>query len=185
MKKAIFLDRDGVIIENVSTYVRSWSDVHFLPGALTALARLAELPLSIVLVTNQSVVGRGLISFDAAVEINRLLVDQICAAGGRIDGVFLCPHAPQAGCACRKPQPGLLLQAAKALSLDLPSSIMIGDALSDLEAGRAAGIARNILVLTGRGAQQVLLPEAQRLAPLVRFADLLSVVDALTAGLLS
>jgi D-glycero-D-manno-heptose 1,7-bisphosphate phosphatase len=155
---AIFLDRDGVIIENRDNYVRSWSDVSIYPQALPALARIYPKPYKVVLITNQSAIGRGLISLETAQSINRQLLDKITQAGGRIDGVFMCPHAPEAACACRKPQPGLILQAAEALSLDLSASILIGDAFSDLLAGRRAGVKTVALVRTGLGKQQASLP---------------------------
>jgi D-glycero-D-manno-heptose 1,7-bisphosphate phosphatase len=149
---AIFLDRDGVLIENVDTYVRSWSDVRIYSSALAALALLKERPHRVVIVTNQSAVGRDLISLTEAEAINARLVEAISAAGGRVDGVFMCPHAPQEDCLCRKPRPGLLRQAQTALDLDLAGSILIGDALEDIIAARAAGVGRSALVRTGRGA---------------------------------
>jgi len=154
MVPAIFLDRDGVIIENRPNYVRSWDDVFIYPLVLDALARASRSNYRIVIVTNQSVVGRGFISLEEAEMINRRLVNVIDEAGGRVDGVFMCPHHPAEGCTCRKPKPGLLLKAAKSLSLDLSTSILIGDALSDLEAGKTAGISKLVLVRTGRGAAQ-------------------------------
>ena len=152
MYPTIFLDRDGVIIENRESYVRSWKDVKIYPQALSALVQANSAPYKIVIITNQSAIGRGIISLQTATKINTHLVEIIEEAGGRIDGVFMCPHNPQANCECRKPKPGLLLQAAQQLSLDLSRSIMIGDALSDLIAGQAAGVLRSILVRTGRGA---------------------------------
>ena len=86
--------------------------------------------------------------------INQRIIEEITDAGGRIDGVFICPHTPDDHCFCRKPQPGLILQAADALSIDLPSSAMIGDALTDIQAGFMAGINTLILVKTGRGQEQ-------------------------------
>jgi len=161
MKPTIFLDRDGVIIENRPDYVRSWDDVAFYPQALLALAQVCQSPYAIVLITNQSAVGRGIISLDMAWAINQQLVDVVGQSGGRIDGVYMCPHAPWEGCDCRKPKPGLFLQAASELSLDLDRSLMIGDALTDLYAAAAAGVPRAALVRTGRGVAQERLPEAQ------------------------
>lgn len=172
MYPAIFLDRDGVIIENQPAYVRSWADVIIYPEALTALAGISDGPYKIVIVTNQSVVGRGIISLDAAQAINERLVNEIAGANGRIDKVYICPHAPEAQCNCRKPKPGLLLQACQELSLDLSRSIMIGDALTDLQAGQAAGVARTALVLSGRGAVQMSLPEAAKIRPLLTYNSL-------------
>ena len=154
MLPALFLDRDGVIIENRANYVRSWEDVVFFPSALSALQSAAALPHQILIVTNQSAVGRGIISLDDAEELNQRIVRIIQSSGGRIDGVFMCPHAPEEHCACRKPNPGLLLRAAQELLLDLKSSVMIGDAQSDLLAGQAAGLSELILVKTGRGIAQ-------------------------------
>jgi D-glycero-D-manno-heptose 1,7-bisphosphate phosphatase len=165
MFPAIFLDRDGVVIENRADYVRSWADVVVYPQALSALAKASLSPYKIVLVTNQSAVGRGMLSLEAAGEINRRLSALICEAGGRVDGIFMCPHAPEEQCDCRKPKPGLLLQAARSLDLDLSRSIMIGDALSDLMAGQAAGVGQMVLVRSGRGVEQDRLPRPDGLQP--------------------
>lgn len=154
---AIFLDRDGVIIHNRANYVRGWRDVRIYPTSLIALRRLAvRLPrVKIVIITNQSAVGRGLTSRQTVDGINQQLVGVIESAGGRIDGVYLCPHAPADDCDCRKPKPGLLYQASRQLHISLSRSILIGDAFTDLEAGHRAGIQHLILVKTGRGNQQV------------------------------
>jgi D-glycero-D-manno-heptose 1,7-bisphosphate phosphatase len=178
-RPALFLDRDGVIIENCSNYVRSWADVDIYPQALQALVAFRERPYQIIMVTNQSVVGRGHLSLAEAEAINKRLVEVIEAAGGRVDAVLMCPHAPADACECRKPKPGLLLQAAEALSLDLGRSVMIGDALSDVQAGRAAGVGQSILVLTGRGAEQAVLPEAEALRPIPIYASLADALETL------
>jgi len=179
MHPALFLDRDGVIIENRPDYVRSWSDVIVFPRALAALARLQTSAFKIIIVTNQSAVGRGLIPLSDANEINTRLVTQIKRAGGRVDAVWMCPHAPEDGCDCRKPRPGLLLQAAEAHSIDLSRSILIGDALTDLEAGRSAGIPLNILVRTGRGAAQEKMANPSLLNSLLVYNDLAEALDDL------
>ncbi len=155
MNSAVFLDRDGVIIENREAYVRSWEDVKFFPNTFSALRVLSQSPFKIVIVTNQSAIGRGIITSEQAAEINQRIVQEISEAGARVDGLFVCPHAPQDHCDCRKPLPGLIFKAAGALDIDLRSSIMIGDALSDVQAGQAAGIPTNILVKTGRGQKQL------------------------------
>jgi D-glycero-D-manno-heptose 1,7-bisphosphate phosphatase len=172
MFPAIFLDRDGVIIENRPNYVRSWEDVKFFPQALTALASIANSSFKIIIVTNQSGVGRGLISLKTANEVNQRFITEIEQHGGRIDRVFMCPHSPDEGCNCRKPQPGLILRAEKELSIDLKRSIMIGDALSDIQAGQTAGIARTMLVRTGRGAEQANLRISLDLEPFQIFDTL-------------
>lgn len=178
MLPALFLDRDGVIIENRAHYVRSWEDVQFFPSALTALQLAATLPHRIVIVTNQSAVGRGIISLDDAEALNQQIVHVIESAGGRIDGVFLCPHAPDENCNCRKPKPGLLLQAARELPISLKDSVLIGDALSDLLAGQAAGIKDLILVKTGRGIDQAHLDRSAFQKPIRIVDDLASALTA-------
>jgi len=159
MFPAIFIDRDGVVIENRAEYVRDWSQVSIFPEAIRALSNVALERYKIIIVTNQSAVGRGVISLETAVDINDRLVRLIHNMGSRIDGVYLCPHAPEDECNCRKPKPGLLLQAAKDLSLDLKRSWMIGDAWSDVQAGQAAGVLMTFMVKTGRGADQLSLPQ--------------------------
>ena len=176
MFPAIFLDRDGVIIENRPNYVRSWADVVIYPQALEALVALRDTPYKIIIVTNQSAVGRGIISLETANRINEQLVRVIEERNGRIDATYLCPHTLWEGCACRKPQPGLLLRAAQEHNLDLSRSVMIGDALTDLEAGLAAGFAEVILLGTGRGREQAQLPETAHFAPLLFFDNLFAVV---------
>ena len=164
MYPSIFLDRDGVLIENRSDYVRDWSQVKMIPEAIRALSLAPIKKYKVIIVTNQSGVGRGLILLKTAQEINQQLINLIRDHGGQIDGVYMCPHKPEDGCSCRKPLPGLLLQAAKDLSLDLQRSWMIGDAWSDVQAGEAAGMRGTILLKTGRGTEQLLQvhPEKMR-----------------------
>lgn len=145
---AVFLDRDGVIIKNRFDYVKSWRDVCFLPNALEALERLNRTKFKVILVTNQSVVGRGIITPRQAMEINQLVIAKIELQGGRVDASYLCPHHPDNGCDCRKPAPGMLLRAARELNLDLSHSYLIGDAISDIQAAQNVGV-QGILVLTG------------------------------------
>jgi D-glycero-D-manno-heptose 1,7-bisphosphate phosphatase len=179
MFPAIILDRDGVIIENRENYVRSWADVEIYPQALHALASASRSIYKIVIITNQAGIGKGIIPPQIAVEINQQLVQTIERAGGRIDGLYMCPHTPQDECECRKPRPGMILQAKRELSLDLAHSWLIGDALSDLQAGRAAGVGRIALVRTGRGAQQVQLPEIANLGPFRLYEDLKDAIQHL------
>lgn len=181
---ALFLDRDGVIVENRASYIRSWADVAIYPQALAALARIRHTPYRIVIVTNQSAVGRGIISLAAAEAIGARLLEVIRRAGGRIDEVLMCPHAPEDACDCRKPLPGLLLQAAARHPIDLARSIMIGDALTDVAAGQNAGLADTILLHTGRGLAQAARAEAAALRPFAQFADLAAALAARQALLL-
>ena len=140
LRPAVFIDRDGVINENPPNYVKSWQEFRFLPNALAALRLLASCPWPIVIISNQSPIGRGLITRLQLDEIHRRMLARIRRAGGRIDGIYICPHRPDEGCACRKPAPGLLYQAAAEMTLDLAASLMIGDSLSDVQTARAAGV---------------------------------------------
>lgn len=179
---AIFLDRDGVIIENRSDYVRSWADVEIFPQAIDALVALCDSPYRIVLVTNQSAVGRGIITRETAEGINDRLLAVIQEAGGRVDAVFMCPHGPDDGCDCRKPLPGLLLRAAVELDIDLSRSLMIGDALTDIQAGQAAGVV-SVLLRTGRGRDQEQLPAVATLSPFPIFDTLADALNSLIKSL--
>jgi len=179
MYPAIFLDRDGVIIENCPDYVRSWADVQIFEQALAALAKLRHSPYKIVIVTNQSAIGRGIMTFEQAHSINARLVETIVHAGGRVDGIFICPHTPDENCQCRKPRPGMLFQAANHLSLDLSRSMMIGDAVSDLLAGKRAGVQQLALVQTGRGLLQSQLPVHRELGSFPIYDHLSSAMDDL------
>lgn len=179
MFPAIFLDRDGVIIENRSNYVRSWDDVAIFGQALTALARINSSLYKIIVVTNQSAVGRGIISLETALEINNRLLKVIKQTGGRIDGIFMCPHAPQDNCECRKPKPGLILQAAESHNLDLSQSILIGDALSDIMAAQASGVNQTALVQTGLGGEQEIPAQSKALEKLLTYDTLDQALTAL------
>lgn len=174
---AIFLDRDGVIIENRANYVRSVEEVSFIPGAREALAALAQAtPCRIVIVTNQSAVGRGILPIATAHAINKFVQAQVLAAGGRLDGIYMCPHTPQDHCRCRKPAPGMLQDAAAALGLDLPTSVLVGDNLTDIQAAHAVG-ARALLVRTGLGQLHLTALRHYAGPPVQVVADLVEAVE--------
>lgn len=146
---AVFLDRDGVINVDRGDYVKSWREFEFLPRVLEAFKLLATLPVRLVVVTNQSVVGRGIIPRAVLDDIHARMLHMISAAGGRVDRIYVCPHAPWDNCDCRKPKPGLLLQAQRELGIDMPRSYLVGDRDVDIQAGRAAGV-KTILVSSAR-----------------------------------
>jgi D-glycero-D-manno-heptose 1,7-bisphosphate phosphatase len=177
--EAVFLDRDGVINRERADYVKCWDEFEFLPGVLPALARLADLPQPVIVVTNQSAVGRGLMGRSALDEIHRRLQHRVAASGGRIDAFYLCPHRPDEGCACRKPQPGLLLQAAQDFGLNLSNCVFIGDSITDREAAQAAGCAC-CLVASGRQGEYLAVLAAQQ-QDLVLKADLDAAITWLLA----
>lgn len=160
-----------MLIENRPGYVRSWADVSVLPGVPQALQALRRANFVLLIVSNQSVVGRGLMDLSAVQALQQQIEAELMRMGGGVDATYLCPHAPEEGCACRKPQPGLLLQAAQDWQVDLQSSFLIGDALTDLEAGRAAGT-KPLLVRSGRGAAQEQLLAVQDWPGLLTFDDL-------------
>ncbi len=137
LRPAAFLDRDGVLNERPPDhdYVRAIDTLVLLPGAADAVRRLADAGYVPVTISNQRGVARGLVTWETLRAIEEVLIREI---GGRI-AFYYCPHDYVDACDCRKPAPGLLLRAAAELGLDLPRSVMIGDAESDVEAGRAAG----------------------------------------------
>ncbi|MHB8510936.1 MAG: D-glycero-beta-D-manno-heptose 1,7-bisphosphate 7-phosphatase [Actinomycetota bacterium] len=152
-RRAIFLDRDGVICNNREDYVKSWDELSFIPGSIDAVVSLSRAGYPIFIVTNQSAVGRGVITREQLDEIHALLLNTLEAQGARIEEILVCPHAPSDECDCRKPAPGLLIAAAQKHGLDLSGSYLVGDAESDVEAAAAAGCGA-VLVLSGRGAAQ-------------------------------
>lgn len=154
MIDAIFLDRDGTLNVERADYVKSIAELVLLPGALAALNALSALAVPIILVTNQSVIGRGIVDQATVDAIHAHLRTQVRASGGRIDAIYVCPHHPDAHCHCRKPQPGLLLAAAADFQLDLTRCIFVGDSLTDYAAAQAVGC-QPVLVRTGRQAQQL------------------------------
>jgi len=155
LRPAIFLDRDGVINRNRSDYVKTWAEFTFLPGALEAIEQLAGTAYRIAVVTNQSAVGRGIVTAQAVDGIHRRMVEAVRSRGGRVDAIAWCPHRPDEGCLCRKPAPGMNWELADRLSVDLAASFFIGDAESDLMAARAAGVFP-LLVLSGRTQAELL-----------------------------
>jgi len=146
----VILDRDGVINEDSATYIKSPEEWRRLPGSLEAIALLGAAGFEIAVATNQSGIGRGLFTEATLSAINAKMRAELAAAGGRLFGIYHCPHRPDEGCSCRKPAPGLLRQIAQELGVPLTGVPVIGDKRSDLEAAEAVG-ARPILVLTGQG----------------------------------
>lgn len=143
---AIFLDRDGVINRQLDgDYVKSWAEFEFLPGVLEALAELASLGEPIYLATNQQGVGLGRMTRGALDAIHCRMASEIESIGGRIDGVYVCPHRDDERCGCRKPEPGLLVRAARERGFYLTDSWFVGDSGKDIVAGTRAGC-RTILV---------------------------------------
>jgi len=181
LRRAAFLDRDGVV--NVDHgYVFRREDFQFVTGALAACTQLHRDGFALVVVTNQAGIGRGLYGEEDYRRLTEWMRDQFAAAGAPLAGVFHCPHHPQAAlpeyrraCGCRKPAPGMLLAAARELSLDLARSVLFGDKVSDIDAAVAAGVPQRVLLGTDGRA----LPPAD-LAPqaTARFASLAEAVHS-------
>jgi len=148
--KLVILDRDGVINQDSAEFIKNPDEWEPIPGSLEAIARLNHAGYHVVVATNQSGVGRGLLDMTALSAIHDKMHKALAQAGGRIDAVFYCPHAQDAGCNCRKPKPGLLEDIARRFNVDLAGVPCIGDSLRDLEAAVLVE-AQPILVLTGKG----------------------------------
>lgn len=140
-KPAVFLDRDGVINQKASEgqYVTRWEDFRVLPGVVEGIAQLNRAGLSVIVVTNQRCVANGLISEKELQKLHQKMIEHFAKAGATIDAIYYCPHPVEPACLCRKPAPGMLLEAARAHGLDLAASWMMGDAESDIQAGKSAG----------------------------------------------
>lgn len=177
--RIIVLDRDGVINHDSDDYIKSAEEWIPIAGSLAAIARLHQLGYRVVIATNQSGVARGLYSLEQLEAIHTRLTEAVAEAGGRIDGIYYCPHGPQDGCDCRKPRPGLLRQIEANLDISLNGCDYVGDSLRDLQAARAVG-ARPVLVKTGYGEDTLAaLPDEYRSVPV--YDDLAGFVADLEA----
>ena len=175
-KKFIILDRDGVINEDSDDYVKSAEEWYPIPGSLEAIAKLKQADYTVVIATNQSGIGRGLYSFEDFEEMCEkmdVLLDQV---GGYVDGIFLCPHAPEDNCDCRKPLPGMFHQIEEEFDIDLTGVPVVGDSLRDLQAGKAVGCTP-YLVKTGKGERTI--EKGEGLEGVEIFEDLAEFVDQL------
>lgn len=167
LRRAVFLDRDGTINEQMG-YINHLDRFRLLPGVGKAIARLNRAGLAVVVVSNQSGLARGYFPKDLVEAVNKKMKDLLARDGARLDGIYYCPHHPQAevpeyrrDCECRKPRPGLIRKASAELGLNQARSFTIGDRLADIKTGQAAGT-KNILVLSGygRGELEYILPHS-------------------------
>jgi len=171
--KYIFLDRDGVINRDSSDYIKRWEEFEFLPGSLTAIRNLTTAGYRIIIITNQSIIGRKRVKPEILQDIFDRMCTAIEAHGGRVHDIFFCPHTPDDGCDCRKPASGLIEQAARTHQIDVSTTIMVGDSAKDILCARKAGCKTAVLVKTGNfNAAQALLKK-EKSAPDVVAADLL------------
>jgi D-glycero-D-manno-heptose 1,7-bisphosphate phosphatase len=141
LNKAVFLDRDGVINQKPleGMYVTRWEDFHILPGVVESIALLNRSGFLVIVITNQRCIAKGLMTERELENMHERMTDQLARSGAAVDGVYYCPHEMEPACDCRKPAPGMLLNAARSRDIDLPASWMIGDSAIDVEAGRNAG----------------------------------------------
>ncbi|MDH4322831.1 MAG: D-glycero-beta-D-manno-heptose 1,7-bisphosphate 7-phosphatase [Betaproteobacteria bacterium] len=148
--KLVVLDRDGTINLDSDQHIKSPAEWKPIKGSLEAIARLTQSGHRVVVATNQSGIARGLFDMTTLNAIHDAMQRAVHQAGGRIDAIFFCPHSDEAGCACRKPKPGMLLEIGRRMNAPLAGVPVVGDALRDLQAAAAVG-ARPVLVLTGKG----------------------------------
>ena len=166
MKKAVFLDRDGVINKDKG-YVYQVDDFEYIEGVFDACLELKNMGYLLVVVTNQSGIARGMYSEDDFHSLTEWMDWNFADKGVELDGIYYCPHHPEHGigefkqdCDCRKPKPGMLVDAAKFLKIDLANSIMVGDKADDMRAAKAAGINMAILVRSGKVVDEAGIEEA-------------------------
>ncbi len=150
LPEVVFLDRDGVINEDSVYYIKSVNEFVLIPGSIEAIARMSQLGIKIIVITNQSGLHRNYFTFETLEAIHQKLQDAVTTAGGNITGIFFCPHGPEEGCLCRKPLPGLIHQAEKTLSINATGQPFVGDSERDIECALAAECIP-ILVGTGNG----------------------------------
>ncbi len=149
--KTVFLDRDGVINYDSADYVKNLDEFVLIPGSLPAICKLSRRGYAVFVVSNQSALARNYIDLAGLEKIHEYLRESVRNAGGKIEGVYFCPHHPDEGCDCRKPKPGLIERAASEHCIDVSSAVMVGDNLTDIQCARNAGCKRAYWVATGLG----------------------------------
>ncbi len=159
MNRAVIFDRDGTLVKDMH-YLSDADKVQIYRGVIPALRQLRKHGWKLIVGTNQSGVARGYLTLKDLKEIHARMLSLLRKGGVRIDGIYFCPHHPDDGCMCRKPQPGMLTLAAKKFRLDLKKSVVVGDKTSDVVWGRRAG-SRTVLVLTGYGREHRAKPKCK------------------------
>lgn len=151
LKKIVFLDRDGVINRDSPNYIKNWGEFEFIPGSPKAIKCLTEEGFTVIVITNQSMINRGIASRETLEHTHGMMQSSITAQGGKIRDIFFCPHRPEEGCHCRKPEPGMLYQARDRYGIDLGAAYMVGDSAKDIQCAKNAGCGCAVLVRTGNG----------------------------------
>lgn len=155
-KRAVFLDRDGVVIKEVN-YLSRPDQLKLLPGSARAIAGLRKAGYTVVVITNQSGVARGFLTLKTLREVHRLLAEKLKQRGARLDALYFCPHLPGQGCSCRKPRLGMLRKAQRRFQIDFSASYFVGDTTTDALTAKRAGCTA-VLVLTGKAGRDGVYP---------------------------
>jgi D-glycero-D-manno-heptose 1,7-bisphosphate phosphatase len=185
LQNVIFLDRDGVINRDSPEYIKRWAEFEFLPGSLEAIAELSRAGRTLILITNQSIIGRRMVPPGVLEDMHRRMRRAIEAAGGEIFDIFYCPHRPDEDCDCRKPEPGLIFQAKERHGIDLPRTVMIGDNVKDVACGHNAGCGATILVRTGSGREAEKAFAREPIQPSAVADDLNAAAGIILSGLIT
>ena len=173
LKNVVFIDRDGVINKDSPDYIKSWSEFVFLPGSIDAIKLLTLNEFAVIVITNQSVINRNMVSLDGLEYINSMMKSAVKAGGGEIKDIFYCPHIPEDRCDCRKPEAGLIYKAQKSYHIDLVNSVMVGDSVKDIMCAKTAGCGQSILVKTGNGVNSEKILAEKKIFPDYVAEDLL------------
>ena len=182
LKNVVFLDRDGVINRDSPDYIKSWAEFEFIPGSIDAIKLLNLNSFVVIIITNQSVINRNMVSLNGLEYIHSLMKSAVKSGGGEIKDIFYCPHIPEDACDCRKPEPGLIHRAQKTYHIDLVSSVMVGDSVKDIVCARNAGCGRSILVKTGNGANAEKILAQEKIFPDYVAKDLLDAAKWIVAS---
>jgi histidinol-phosphate phosphatase family protein len=175
LSKVIFLDRDGTIIED-KVFLGNPDEIEFFPGAIEAIKILRRLGYKIVVISNQSGIGRGILTKKMVNQVNESFLRSLKGKDAPVDALFFCPHHPDDNCDCRKPKTGMIKKAATELKLDLKDAVVIGDHLCDIELGKNIG-AKTVLVLTGHGKKELDESENAHIEPDFVAKDLLDAAN--------
>ncbi len=168
------MDRDGIINEDSPSYIKSLAEWHTVPGSMSAIAKLKQHNYKVVIATNQSGIAYGIFTLDTVNILHQHMLDEIKQAGGTLDGIFICPHQPEDNCDCRKPKPGLLLQAANRFKVKPEEMVMIGDSFRDILAAKNCG-AKAVFIKTTPKKNEDLLAAQKEGVPI--YNSLIEAVD--------
>ncbi len=180
--RVVFLDRDGVINQDSPDFIKSWKEFFFIPGSIEAIRRLTGAGFDIIIITNQSGIGRKLFTLADLDDMHTNLKARIEAENGCIKEIFFCPHRPDENCKCRKPLPEMVFKAQRKYNIDLSKAVMVGDSAKDIQCGRNAGVGKTILVQTGAPQSALDTLKQQGIQPDLVTANLFSASEWIIAN---